>query len=127
MYYISKKKHVRQCLQGHLIILNRISIKLNLLEEFYSISVSQSLPSMPNLLSLTHVMVEKILFLDQIFEMEILMDLHNLRFSESEKRIFSNWPVYVCLCLSVISMAPKQIITATLFFVPCICMHLYHT
>ena len=41
------------------------------------------------LLSLTHVMVEKVLFLGQLFEMEILMDLHAMRSSESENHVFS--------------------------------------
>ena len=37
------------------------------------------------------VMVMKALFLDQIFEMEILIDLHVLRSPESESHIFSDW------------------------------------
>ena len=36
-------------------------------------------------------MVEKILFLDQIFEMEILMDLHILRSFKPENNIFSDY------------------------------------
>ena len=41
-------------------------------------------------------MVEKVIFLDRIFEMEILMDLHFMR---SENHIYSSWS----LCVSVIS------------------------
>ena len=47
------------------------------------------------LFSVTHAMVEKILFLDQIFEMEISMDLHIMRSPESENHIFSS--LSVCL------------------------------
>ena len=56
------------------------------------------------LLSLTHVMVEKVLFLGQIFGMEIFMHLHFLTYPESEIHIFSDWLVclyvYQCVCLS---------------------------
>ena len=45
------------------------------------------------LLSLTHVMVEKVLFLGQIFELEILMGLHVMRTPESKNHIFSGWSV----------------------------------
>ena len=38
-------------------------------------------------------MVEKVLFLSQIFEMEFLMDLHVLRKFESESYISSSWSV----------------------------------
>ena len=38
-------------------------------------------------------MLEKILFLGQIFEMKILMDLHVLGAPESESHIFSVWTV----------------------------------
>ena len=51
------------------------------------------------LLFLTHVMVEKELFLGQIFELEILMDSHVLRSPESENHIFSKWSVCVCVCM----------------------------
>ena len=40
-------------------------------------------------------MVEKVLFLGQIFEVEILMDLHVMRTPESKNYIFSAWSVYV--------------------------------
>ena len=61
------------------------------------------------LLSLNHVIVEKALFWGQIFEMEILMDLHVLRTPESENHIFSVWSVCVCVgmcvCLSVCQLS----------------------
>ena len=44
-------------------------------------------------------MADKVLFLGQIFEMEILMDLHVLRSPESENHIFSGWSVSVCVCV----------------------------
>ena len=44
-------------------------------------------------------MAEKVLFLGQLFEMEILMDLHVLRSPESENHIFSVWSEYVCVCV----------------------------
>ena len=50
------------------------------------------------LLSLTHVMVEKVLFWGQIFKMEILMDLNVMRFPEPENHIFSFWFVWLCVC-----------------------------
>ena len=46
----------------------------------------------------SYLKVEKVLFLGQIFEMEILMDLHVLRSPESENLIFSKWSVCVCVC-----------------------------
>ena len=42
-------------------------------------------------------MAEKVLFLGEIFEMEILMDLHALISPESENHIFSIWSARVCL------------------------------
>ena len=66
------------------------------------------------LLSLIHVMVEKVLFLGKIFQMEILMKLHVMRVPESENHIFSIWSVCMCMCLcacvcvSVISITQKQ-------------------
>ena len=54
-------------------------------------------------------MVEKVLFLSQIFEMEILMDLHFMRASESENHIFSIWSVCMCFCVFVVSITQKQI------------------
>ena len=60
------------------------------------------------LLSCTHVMVEKVLILGQIFEMEILMDLHVLRSPVYENHVFSvccrlrkkycTESMYVCEC-----------------------------
>ena len=56
-------------------------------------------------------MVQKALFLNQILEMEILMDLHILRSPGSENHIFSVWSVcmHVCVCVTVISITQKQI------------------
>ena len=42
-------------------------------------------------------MVKKVLFVGQIFEIEILVDLHFLRTPESENHIFRGWSVCVCL------------------------------
>ena len=50
------------------------------------------------LFSLIHVMVEKILFLGQIFEMEILVDLQVMKSPESENHICSVWFVCMCVC-----------------------------
>ena len=55
------------------------------------------------LLSLTPVMVEKVLFLSQIFEMEILIDLHVMRTPESENQILNVWS----MCVSAISITQK--------------------
>ena len=41
---------------------------------------------------LSHV-VEKVLFLGQIFEMEIWMDLHIMKSPETENQIFNVWSV----------------------------------
>ena len=83
-------------------------------------SISQNTDSMliTFLLSLTHVIVEKILFFGQIFEIEILVDLHVMRTSEYEKHICSIWFV----CVSVISITQKQIIAGTLNLVFYICI-----
>ena len=61
------------------------------------------LPSVRNivLISLTHVMVDKVLFWGQIFELEILMDSHFKKTPESENNIFSVWSV--CLCVGLLS------------------------
>ena len=53
------------------------------------------------LLFLTHVVVEKVLFLSQIFEMKLLTDSHVMRSPESKNRIFSIWSVCLCVCLSL--------------------------
>ena len=94
------------------------------------------------LLSLTHVMVDKALFLGQIFEMEILMDLHVMRAVESKNHIFSVCSVCmfvslcVCLCacvsvcvsvctsvcVCVITTTQKQIAAETLNLVFYICI-----
>ena len=52
-------------------------------------------------LSLTHLMIEKVLFLGQIFEMEILVDLHDLSPVESENYILNVSSVCMCVCVSV--------------------------
>ena len=43
--------------------------------------------------------VQKMLFLGQIFEMVIFMDLQILRSFESENHIFSAWSVCMCFCV----------------------------
>ena len=70
-------------------------------------------------------MVEKILFFCQIFESEILMDLHVLRSPESENPVFSGWSVS-CVYLPDISIIQKQSIaeTSNLAFVST-SIHLY--
>ena len=52
----------------------------------------------PHLLSLTHVELEKVLFLNQIFEIEFLMDLHTNRLPEGGNHIFSVRSVCMCVC-----------------------------
>ena len=70
------------------------------------------------LLSLTHVIVEKVLLLGQIFEKKILMDLQVMRSLESDNPIFRRFVcvyVYLCVrvcdtnCISAISITQKQI------------------
>ena len=51
-----------------------------------------------SLLYLTHVMVEKVLFSDKIFEVKMLIDLHVMRSSESENRILA---FGLCVCVYV--------------------------
>ena len=46
-------------------------------------------------------MIEEVLFLGQIFEMEILMDLNVMRIFESENHIFSVWSVCMYACVFV--------------------------
>ena len=53
------------------------------------------------LLLLTHAMVDNVLFLVQIFEMVILMDLHVLKPSETVNHTFKGWSV--CLCVPVLA------------------------
>ena len=60
-------------------------------------------------ISLTHVMVKKVLFKDQIFEMEILMNLHVKMSPEFENHIFSAWSVCVCVYVSVISITQNKL------------------
>ena len=67
--------------------------------------------------------------LGQIFEMEILMDLHGLRSPESKNRIFSKWSVCMCICVCVCVRACYKHNSKTNFsriFKFCI-LHLYHT
>ena len=45
------------------------------------------------------LVVKKVLFWSQIFEMEILMNLHLLKFSESENHFFSGWSLCMCVCV----------------------------
>ena len=47
----------------------------------------------------SYLQVEKVLFLVQIFEVEILMDLHDLGAPVSENHIFSGWSVCFCVCV----------------------------
>ena len=58
-------------------------------------------------------MVEKVLFLGQVYEMVILMDLHRLKIPESKNYIFSAWSVCMCVFVSVISITEKQITAET--------------
>ena len=74
------------------------------------------------LLSLTLAMPEKVLFLGQIFEMEILMDLHFMMSPESENNIFSVGSVCMCVYVSVISITQKQITAETSNLLFCICI-----
>ena len=71
--------------------------------------------------------VEKALFWGQIFGMEILMDLHVLRASESENHIFSGSSVCMCVCVSTNSINQKQITTesSNLEFYICIISRCY--
>ena len=69
------------------------------------------------LLFLTHVMFEKVLFLGQIFEMEILMDLHAMRPPDLKIKFLA---FRLCECVSVISITQKQItdeISSLVFYV----------
>ena len=52
-------------------------------------------------------MVEKELFLSQIFEMEVLMDLHVMKSLESENYIFNVWSVCMYVCMSAVSITQK--------------------
>ena len=50
-------------------------------------------------------MFEKVLFLDQIIEIKILMELQALRPPETENHIFSDWSA--CVCMSVCLLEAK--------------------
>ena len=49
----------------------------------------------------THTYTNLMYFLGQIFEVEILMDLHVFRYSVPENHIFIVWSVCVCVCVCV--------------------------
>ena len=68
-------------------------------------------------------MVEKVLYLSQIFEMESLTVLQIFKDSESENQIYSNWALSLCVCVSVISITEKQITVESSNFS---ILHLYH-
>ena len=79
------------------------------------------------LFSITHIIVKKVLFLDQTFEMENLADLHVTRFFEAKKFIFSVW--FVCMCIRLCvwlyaycNITQKQITTETSILVFYICI-----
>ena len=55
------------------------------------------------------------LFLNRIFEMDILVELFVLRSPETEKRIFRGWSVYL-VCVTVIGITPKQIVAEVIGF-----------
>ena len=87
----------------------------------YTRNSSKSILSGVRLFTFSYLyMAEKVLLLGQIFEMEILMNLHVLWFSESQYHIFSVWSVY--MCMSVISLTQKQITaeSSNLIFYICI-------
>ena len=52
---------------------------------------------------------EKVLFLSQIFKLEIFMDLQLFGSPESDNHIFSRWSMRMCVCVPVISIIQKQI------------------
>ena len=54
--------------------------------------------------------LEKVLFLVQIFETEILMDLHILRSPESEDHIFSGCAMRVSVCACSVILNSKRLI-----------------
>ena len=88
---------------------------------YYHISFQFSPERAIYLLSLNPYSRER-LFLDQNFEMKILMDLHVLRSPESKNHTFSVWSVCTSVRVSVISIIQKQITaeTSNLVFYFCI-------
>ena len=58
-------------------------------------------------------MVEKVFFLGQILELEILMDLYVIRSPEYNEHIFIIWSVCMCVYVSLISITQKEITTGT--------------
>ena len=76
-----------------------------------------------SLLSLTYAMVEKIMFWDQIFKLEILIELHITSSPESKNHIFSVWSVYICVCIcACYQHNSKQITPETLNLILHICI-----
>ena len=69
--------------------------------ESYVFMLMHTVRKKAKLFTFSYLSVEKLLYLGQIFEMEILMDLHVLRSPESENHIFSKWSV--CLCVYLLS------------------------
>ena len=67
-------------------------------EIFHNLAVMHNFTFVHFSLSHTHVMVEKVLFWGQISEVEILMDLHIMRSTESEIHIFSGCSVRMYVC-----------------------------
>ena len=65
-------------------------------------------------------MVEKVLIWNQIFEMEILINLHVLRSPESENHIFSGQSLSLSLCVCAISITQKQITAECSNLVSCV-------
>ena len=57
-------------------------------------------PTRSFLLCLTHIMVKKVLLLGQIFEMEILINLHVMRTPKSKNHIFNISSLCMCVCQS---------------------------
>ena len=74
-------------------------------------------------------MVEKLLFLNQIFELEISMDLHVLGSTEFKNHICIDWSVCMSVYASAISIIQKQVVaeTVNLIFKICIICKYYST
>ena len=70
-----------------------------------SFYIFENIYIIPVIFTFSYLRVEKELFWGQIFKLEILIDLHVLKSSESESHIFSVWSA----CVSVISITQKQI------------------
>ena len=59
-------------------------------------------------------MSEKVLFMGQIFKLEILLNLQVLRSPESENHVFSRWLGFATVRMSVNSIIQKQSAAETL-------------